>query len=217
MSTRSSWKSTPYGQVALYIGGVKFAVPALALAAIAMIWGTWIDSTVGRDIAFARVYGASWFVALMALICASLILSVAVRYPWRKKHIGFIIVHASLVSLIAIGFYTMRTKIEGRIILEEGRQERSMQLDKQWLQVVEHTSDGGVGAQGRGGGDGGGRARAGGQRPGGGGSGDDHRHLGELRGGSPGAERLAGADAGDRDRDRPGADGRRLGAADRGE
>ncbi|MCC7390011.1 MAG: cytochrome c biogenesis protein ResB [Phycisphaerales bacterium] len=143
MSTRSSWKSTPYGQVAMYIGGVKFAVPALTLAAIAMIWGTWIDSTVGRDIAFERVYGAFWFVALMALICASLILSVAVRYPWRKKHIGFIIVHASLVSLIAIGFYTMRTKIEGRIILQEGSQERSMQLDKQWLQVVEHTSDGG--------------------------------------------------------------------------
>lgn len=143
MSMQSSWKSTVWGQVALLIGGVKFAVPVLVLAAAAMIVGTFVDSTKGRDAAFSMVYGSWWFVALMALICASLILSVAVRYPWRRKHIGFIIVHASLVSLIAIGFFTMFTKQEGRIILQEGGSESQMQLDKQWLQVVEHTSDGG--------------------------------------------------------------------------
>ena len=142
MSMHGSWKATFPGRLALLIGGVKFAVPMLALAAVAMIWGTWIDSTEGRDVAFDRVYASWWFVALMALICASLILSVAVRYPWRKKHVGFIIVHASLVALIGIGFFTMFTKVEGRIILEEGgRAESQMQMQQHWLQILEHTND----------------------------------------------------------------------------
>ncbi|MFG0259357.1 MAG: cytochrome c biogenesis protein ResB [Phycisphaerales bacterium JB041] len=120
-----------------YIGSVRFAVPALALAAVSMVWGTWIESTQGRVAAAEAVYGSIWFVALMALICASLVISVALRYPWKPKHTGFIIVHASLISLIIIGFYTMRTKIEARVILEEGESSSIAILDDRWVELLD--------------------------------------------------------------------------------
>lgn len=142
MSSHDGWKSTPAGRCARFVGGVKFAVPLLALAAAAMAWGTWVDSTEGRVAAASKVYGSWWFITLMLLICASLILSVAVRYPWRRKHVGFIIVHASMVALIAIGFYTMYTKVEGRIVLDEGESADRMLMDQRWVELVEHTDQG---------------------------------------------------------------------------
>ncbi len=143
MSSHTDWKSTPIGQLAQFIGSVKFAVPSLALSAIAMSWGTYVDSTIGRVAAMDKVYGSWWFIVLMACICASLILSVAVRYPWRRKHVGFIIVHASMISLIAIGFFTMYTKIEGRIVLDEGQSSGGkMLLDDRWIELLEPKGDG---------------------------------------------------------------------------
>lgn len=118
--SNGSWKFTPLGRFARYVGSVRFAVPLLTVVAAAMVWGTWIDSTVGRERAMGAVYGSWWFITLMVFVCASLIISVLTRYPWKRKHIGFITVHASLIGLIVVGFYTMFTKLEGRIILEEG-------------------------------------------------------------------------------------------------
>ncbi len=135
--TTGGWKATPLGRLAKFIGSVRLAVPALALAAAAMVWGTWIESTQDRAAAAQIVYGSWWFVLLMALICASLVLSVAVRYPWKPKHTGFIIVHASLISLIMIGFYTMYTKIEGRVILAEGEASSVAILDNRWVQLLD--------------------------------------------------------------------------------
>lgn len=138
--TTANWKSTPLGKITRYIGSVRFAVPALALAAGSMIYGTWVESTQSRAAAAEIVYGSWWFVLLMTMICASLVLSVAVRYPWKRKHTGFIIVHASLISLIAIGFYTMRTKIEGQVVLAEGEASSIATLEDQWVELVSPTS-----------------------------------------------------------------------------
>ena len=143
-STAGSAISTPPktpGQICRwfvrYIGSVRFAVPALGLAAVSMVWGTWIESTQGRVAAADVVYGSWWFVSLMVLICASLVFSVAVRYPWKPKHTGFIIVHASLISLIIIGFYTMKTKVEARVILEEGEASSIAILDDRWVELLD--------------------------------------------------------------------------------
>lgn len=140
--TAGNWKATPLGRIAKFIGSVRLAVPALALAAGAMIWGTWIESTQDRVAAAEIVYGSWWFMLLMAMICASLVLSVAVRYPWKPKHTGFIIVHASLISLIAIGFYTMYSKVEGRVILAEGESSSVAVLEDRWVQLLEPGMDG---------------------------------------------------------------------------
>ncbi len=141
-NTIRSWKSTPLGRVAKFIGSVRLAVPALALAAGAMVWGTWIESTQDRIAAADIVYGSWWFMLLMALICASLVLSVAVRYPWKPKHTGFIVVHASMISLITIGFYTMYSKIEARVILAEGETSSIAVLEDRWVQLLEPSIGG---------------------------------------------------------------------------
>lgn len=131
MTHNQRWKQTAFGRMIVYLGSVRFAVPVLTFVAFAMIWGTYIDSTRGAVAAGDAVYGSWWFVGLMALICVSLILSVVTRWPWRTKHIGFIVVHASLVALIASAFVSYFLKIEGKMILREG-QTSSQILTNSW-------------------------------------------------------------------------------------
>jgi len=142
MNSDTGWETSSIGRVARFIGSVRFAVPVLALAAVAMIVGTFVDSTVGTTAALSFVYASPWFITLMALICASLILSVAVRYPWQRKHVGFIIVHASLVALIAIGFFTMFTKEEGQVALDKNESSDRMMTKDRWIELVEHRDTG---------------------------------------------------------------------------
>lgn len=131
---------TPLNRLILWLGSVRFAVPVLVLVAIALGVGTWLEST--RDVRVARqfVYGSWWFVATMALVCASLICAVITRLPWKRRHIGFITVHAALVGLIVGGFWSMYGRVEGNLALQEGTQSNIIETDVEQLEVLSHDS-----------------------------------------------------------------------------
>ncbi|GMV26464.1 MAG: hypothetical protein AMXMBFR58_24950 [Phycisphaerae bacterium] len=139
MKATHSWHRTPTGAAILWLGSIKVAIPLLAAVTVAMVWGTYLESTQSAKVAKAVVYGSSWFMALMVMICASLILAVVTRFPWKKKHLGFITVHASLVTLIVAGFWSLYGRIEGRISLDAGMEADHIETDEEILELVEHT------------------------------------------------------------------------------
>lgn len=105
-----------------YLGSVRFATPILAATAVALMYGTFVESSSGPSAARSAVYGAWWFLALMVGVCISLALSVVMRYPWRREHIGFIVVHGSLVVIIVSGFISYSMRIEDSMTLSSGMQ-----------------------------------------------------------------------------------------------
>ncbi len=140
MRPRYDWHRTPLGRMILFFGSIRFAVPILVLTTIALCYGTWLESTTNATQAKVLVYGSWWFVALMAMICITLTLAVVTRYPWRKKHTGFIIVHASLITIIISGFITFFTKVEGTMALEEGMRADSLRAQTSELQILAHDA-----------------------------------------------------------------------------
>ncbi len=140
MKPRHDWHKTRIGRAVLFLGSVRFAVPLLALTACALMYGTWIESTASAHEAGLAVYGSWWFMALMMLICVTLVLAVVTRYPWRKKHTGFIIVHASLITIIVSGFVTLFAKVEGQLTLQEGMSGASLQTGQNELQILSHDA-----------------------------------------------------------------------------
>lgn len=136
------WHHTRLGGVVHWLGGLQFAVPILFLVAIGLGVGTWLESTQNVQIARRYVYGSWWFISVMGLMCVSLIFAVIVRYPWKRRHFGFILVHASLVTLIGAGFWSMFERVEGHLALQEGTQGSVMETQLEQLELLEGTSSG---------------------------------------------------------------------------
>ncbi|MCX5690755.1 MAG: hypothetical protein NTV94_13400 [Planctomycetota bacterium] len=130
------WLKTPFGRVVRFLGSVQLAVPVMFFVAAAMAWGTYLESSQSSKVSRALVYGSWWFIALMGLVCVSLVFAVVVRYPWRKQHVGFITVHAGLVMLIFGGFWSLFGRVEGQLTLEESGSGDAIELD---TEVVELT------------------------------------------------------------------------------
>lgn len=140
MKPHQPWHSTPLGVAVRWLGSIQLAVPVLTLVAAALIWGTFLESAVDAKAAKAQVYGSWWFMALMALVCISLVFATVTRFPWRRKHVGFLVVHASLVALIVGGFWSLFGRIEGRMWLEEGNASAMIEMTEEQLEIVEHDS-----------------------------------------------------------------------------
>lgn len=136
---RRGWLETPLGRLIRFLGGIRFAIPVLSLVAVGMVWGTIREAQLGADAAGREVYGSWWFITLISLICMSLILSVATRWPWRRRHIGFITVHASLIVMIGAGFLSLFTKVEGEIVLGEGEATDRLRSQNRCIERLEHN------------------------------------------------------------------------------
>mgnify|MGYP000909814429 CR=1 FL=1 len=137
MKPAQRWHFTRVGRVILFLGSIQFAVPVMASVAVAMAWGTYLESKHNAQVSRATVYGSWWFVVLMGLICVSLVLAVVTRFPWKRKHVGFMTVHAGLVLLIFGGFWSLFGRVEGHIGLDEGTASNMMETDKEVLSVSE--------------------------------------------------------------------------------
>lgn len=137
MKEAQGWHSTPVGRAVRFLGSIQLAVPVLVLVALALAWGTYLESTQGTKVSRATVYGAWWFVGLMGLICVSLVFAVVTRYPWRRKHVGFITVHAGLIILIVGGFWSLFGRLEGHVTLEEGTASNVLEVDEDVIELAE--------------------------------------------------------------------------------
>lgn len=142
MKKSLDWHHTRLGGVILFLGSIQLAVPVLFLVAIGLGVGTYLDSKQNATVAREYVYGSWWFIGLMVLTCVSLIFAVFTRYPWKRKHIGFITVHASLVALIAGGFWSMFGRIDGNLRLEEGTMHNVIETAAERLEVLEPSPNG---------------------------------------------------------------------------
>jgi hypothetical protein len=137
MKPTQDWHKTRFGGVVLFLGSIRFAVPVLVFVAAALAYGTYLESMHDSRMSRATVYGSWWFIALMAMIAVSLTFAVITRYPWKRRHVGFITVHCGLLMLIAGGFWSLFGRLEGHLVLEEGQTSDILETDQEVLEIAE--------------------------------------------------------------------------------
>jgi len=100
-----------------FFSSVKLAVfLILSLGAILAV-GTFYEAEYGTPAA-QRVIYKSWFVSVeMMLLILNLACAAIDRYPWKKHHVGFVITHAGIITLIMGSFITQQKGIDGNIAL----------------------------------------------------------------------------------------------------
>jgi len=67
------------------------------------------------------VFTSPWFLVLVILLCANILGCLIVSVIRKKRSFGFILVHLSLVLLIAGGLVSATLRIKGELILQEGQ------------------------------------------------------------------------------------------------
>tara|TARA_B100001248_G_scaffold262668_1_gene260597 strand:- start:818 stop:2176 length:1359 start_codon:yes stop_codon:yes gene_type:complete len=100
-----------------FLGSLQFAVLVILALAIISAVGTIIESKYNAEIAQAIVYKSPYMIVALICLSVSLILSALHRWPWRRKHIPFLVAHIGLLVLIFGSWLTMRYGIDGTLVL----------------------------------------------------------------------------------------------------
>ncbi len=100
-----------------FFSSVKLAVILLISLAIMLAIGTFYEAEYGTPDA-QRVIYKSWFMSLeMILLIINLACAAVDRIPWKKHHIGFVVTHAGIITLLMGSFITQQRGIDGNLAL----------------------------------------------------------------------------------------------------
>ena len=103
-----------------FFASLQFAVVLIALLAIVLGVGTFVESAYGTEAVKFGVWNTWWFTLLNALLAVSIFCAAAIRYPWKRHQTGFVITHIGLLVLLAGCLMSQRGGIDAQIPLIEG-------------------------------------------------------------------------------------------------
>lgn len=103
------------------LGSLSFAVILLAALALLLIVSTFIESRYGTAVAQRLVYQTGWFDAFLALLGVNITCSTLTRWPFKKKHTGFVITHSGILLVLAGSLLTRLLGAEGQLYVPEGQ------------------------------------------------------------------------------------------------
>ena len=103
------------------LASLRLAVILIVLLLVGLAVGTIVETRSGVEEAGRLVYYSYWFLALQGLFAINLAMSLADLFPWTRKRVGFVMVHASLLLILAGAATSYFFKLEGTLSLWEGQ------------------------------------------------------------------------------------------------
>ncbi len=128
---RRPWRDALHAIGSLRVGTAVLAAMMLALGA-----ATAIESSRGTEYALERIYLSTWFTMLLAMLGLNMIAAVAMRWPLQRKHIGFVLTHASVVAILLGAWTTRHFGIDGQLSIAEGRSRDSFTSTQEMLAIA---------------------------------------------------------------------------------
>lgn len=133
-------KNSLFWQVVHLLGSLQLALILLATIALACAIATFAESHFDTAVAHASIYKAPWFMAWLTVLCINLFAVTLTRWPWEKKHAGFIITHYGIITLLLGAIIGMTWGFEGNVTLHRGVPLTKITTRKSVLQI-ESPSD----------------------------------------------------------------------------
>ncbi len=124
-----------------WIGSLQMAVVLLVVIAGVLAWGTIYEEQYGTEAVKHAVYGAWWFQAVLAFLALNLASAAIDRYPWKKRHIPFVLAHIGIILILIGGIMSGSLGIEGQLVVSEGQTEQYLRLPQQAFALRDPHSD----------------------------------------------------------------------------
>ncbi|MDX2226792.1 MAG: hypothetical protein SFY92_06865 [Verrucomicrobiae bacterium] len=128
-------KESLFWQVVHGLGSLRLAVFLLITIALAVAVATLCESSFNSKVAHAYIYAAPWFMAWLVMLCVNLLCAALTRWPWQKKHTGFVITHAGIIILLIGAMIGRLTGFEANITLRKGEPSGRLILNETILQM----------------------------------------------------------------------------------
>lgn len=120
-----------------FFGSLKLAVVVLSLLAVGMATGTFLESHDNARVAAQIVYRNWWFNGLLALLAVNVASAALTRWPWKRRHIGFVITHAGIITLLGGCSAAFHYGTEGMMEMRVGQPpENVVRVEDEALTVV---------------------------------------------------------------------------------
>jgi len=122
-----------------FLASLRLAVILLVLLLVGLSAGTIVESRDGVEAAARLVYYAPWFLVLQGVFAINVGMALADLFPWGKKRVGFVVLHASLLVIFAGAAITYFFKVEGQLGMWEGESNaRIVDVDRSGKLVAQH-------------------------------------------------------------------------------
>lgn len=119
-----------------WLGSLRLALLLLATIAIACAAATIAESEFSTKIAQVYIYKAPWFLVWLGVLCVNLFAVTLTRWPWERKHTGFIVTHYGIILLLAGAMVGLHTGFEGNVTLHKNKPpERKITVNRSIIQV----------------------------------------------------------------------------------
>ncbi len=115
---------------------LQLAVVLIAGVAVLLAWATFVESRYGAAAVRFGIYGTWWFTAIGALLALNIFCAAAARFPWKRRHTGFVVTHLGLLVLLAGCLVSRLGGIDATLSVFEGHANWRAFEDSQHFQLT---------------------------------------------------------------------------------
>lgn len=124
-----------------FLGSLTFAIILIISAALFVIAGTFIESATESHLQAARyTYSSPLFFLLLAGFFINILFSATRRWPFKVKHIPFLITHLGLLMIIGGTVIKNLYGVQGNMVLMEGTSSSSIFVPNSYAIQISNNS-----------------------------------------------------------------------------
>ncbi len=124
-----------FDRIFKFLSSIKLAVIVILLLAVVSAVGTIYESRYDAEYAKYMVYQSPYMYAVMVLLAVNLIAVMVSRWPWKKRHIPFLLAHIGIIITLIGSILTFRYGVDGSMVFEPGRSNRWISVPQKELSV----------------------------------------------------------------------------------
>lgn len=117
------------------LASLKLAVLIIIALAIVTAWGTIVEAQYDAEAAKKIVYSSIWMMAPMIMLIVSLTAVMIDRWPWQRRHLGFVLAHIGIIILLFGSWMTQKWGVDGSVSIRIGDKQKSITVAETDLAV----------------------------------------------------------------------------------
>ncbi len=113
-----------------FLASLKLAVFVIVCLATLIAVGTFVEAEYDAKTAAQMVYKTKYMYGIMMLLCTNLIAVMVDRWPWKRRHLSFLLAHIGIITLLVGSWITAEYGLDGSMRFGIGESSRLVTIDK---------------------------------------------------------------------------------------